>query len=196
MNPFATFKQETRDLPPATVRVSRFFGRSETAREVWLQQPSLLEILQYFLRTESVSYNGTEKIVSDPILSAAATLDIGPGITAQELHRDDFIWHQTHGSLKAYERGRDVGMGLLVPGVKTTLENGATLFVPGSHLWDHERRPHKEEVAAAEMDTGEALLFLASTAHAGGANTTDGRRTVHGFFFCRAFIRPEVGASS
>lgn len=97
--------------------------------------------------------------------------------------------------MEVYNQGRDVGMGLLVAGVKTTFENGATLFVPGSHLWDHQRQPKSEEVVAAEMDLGEAFLFLSSTAHAGGANTTDGRRTVHGFFFCRAFIRPEVCAS-
>ena len=42
------------------------------------------------------------------------------------------------------------------------------------------------------MEVGEAFVFLASAVHAGGANTTEDSRTVHGFFFCRSYIRPEV----
>ena len=65
-------------------------------------------------------------------------------------------------------------------------------FVPGSHLWKHSRVPKLEEAVSAEMDMGEAFLFLGSTVHAGGANTTSQNRTVHGFFFCRAYLRPEA----
>ena len=43
-----------------------------------------------------------------------------------------------------------------------------------------------------EMDVGEAFAFLASVVHAGGANTTEHGRTVHGFFYCRSYLRPEV----
>lgn len=68
------------------------------------------------------------KLCTDPILSSAATLDIGPGVKAQGLHRDDFIWQQTHTTPREkYSLGSDVSMGLLVPGVNTTAENGATL---------------------------------------------------------------------
>jgi len=49
-----------------------------------------------------------------------------------------------------------------------------------------------DEVIAAEMTVGEAFLFLGSTAHAGGANTTSQSRPVHGFFYCRSYMRPEV----
>ena len=65
-------------------------------------------------------------------------------------------------------------------------------FVPGSHLWEHSRLPKLEEAVPAEMDIGEAFLFLGSTVHAGGANTMAQSRTVHGFFFCRAYLRPEA----
>lgn len=47
---------------------------------------------------------------------------------AQDLHRDDFIWQQTRVVERSkYQVGQDVGMGLLVAGVKTSRENGATL---------------------------------------------------------------------
>lgn len=153
--------------------------------------------------------NGSTVIETNAILSAAATLDIGPGVKVQDLHRDDFIWQQTHTVKEGqgYQMGSDVSMGLLVPGVNTTKANGATLvenflamlspytdraqFVPGSHLWDHSRRPKKDAVAA-EMAVGEAFLFLGSTVHAGGANTTSQGRSMHAFFFCRSWMRPEV----
>ena len=77
-----------------------------------------------------------ETLATDPILSAAATLDICPGVKAQPLHRDDFIWQQTHAqSQERYQPGSDVGMGLLVAGVKVNAANGATLVsVMHSHL--------------------------------------------------------------
>lgn len=142
-------------------------------------------------------------------------MDIGPGVKAQGLHRDDFIWQQTHTvPREEYSSGSDVSMGLLVPGVNTTAENGATVvtlsarnivdgresstnirqFIPGSHLWDDSRPPKDEEIVAAEMNMGEAFLFLGSTVHAGGTNTTSQSRPMHGFFYCRSFIRPEVCA--
>ena len=80
-----------------TTRCTRLFGRSTTAREIWLQQPNLLKILNHFLRTEFIPYNdsGNTKVVTDAILSAAATLDIGSGVKAQDLHQDDFVWQYT-----------------------------------------------------------------------------------------------------
>lgn len=118
-------------LPRETSRCYRLFGRSRTARENWLQQPAFLEILNHFLRTKTVPYNdsGATLIETDAILSSAATLDIGPGVKAQDLHRDDFIWQQTHTAKggEGYQMGSDFSMGLLVPGVSTTKANGATL---------------------------------------------------------------------
>lgn len=73
--------------------------------------------------------NGSTIIKTNAILSVAATLDIGPGVKAQELHRDDFIWQQTHTvkEQQGYQMGTDVSMGLIVPGIDTTQANGATL---------------------------------------------------------------------
>lgn len=125
-------QRASRSLPCETTRCTRLFGRSQTAREIWLQQPDLLRVINHFLGTVSQPYNfdkGVE-IATDAILSAAATLDIGPGVQRQGLHRDDFIWQQTHtGSRpqKEYVLGSDVGMGLYVPGVDFSVANGATM---------------------------------------------------------------------
>ena len=45
---------------------------------------------------------------------------------------------------------------------------------------------------AAEMRRGEAFIFLGSTFHGGGCNRSSQDRTMHGFFYCRSYIRPEV----
>ena len=45
---------------------------------------------------------------------------------------------------------------------------------------------------AAELQRGEALLFLTSTVHAGGANTTPNPRDMYAIFYCRSWVRPEV----
>jgi ectoine hydroxylase-related dioxygenase (phytanoyl-CoA dioxygenase family) len=60
-------------------------------------------------------------------------------------------------------------------------DNGATVIVPGSHRWPRERQPRPEELAVAEMSEGSAAIYLGSTIHAGGANTTADRwrRGVH-----------------
>ncbi|KAI4191405.1 MAG: hypothetical protein LQ348_003516 [Seirophora lacunosa] len=160
------------------------FGRSETAREKWLQRREVHQILDHFLRTTSIPYNdqGGCVIQTDPILSAATTMQISPGEQAQDLHRDDFIWQRTHiRSEGSFEPGSDVGMGILVPGTRTIAANGATVV----------RRPEAKEVQYAEMSVGDAFLFLGSTVHGGGMNTTGRSRTVHGFFFCRSWMRPE-----
>ena len=63
-----------------------------------MQKAPLLTIINHFLRTVSVPYNdavGTT-IETDAILSAASTLEVRPGVKAQHLHRDDFIWQWTH----------------------------------------------------------------------------------------------------
>ena len=80
----------------------------------------------------SIPYNDAEnkELITNAILSAAATLDIGPGVEAQSLHRDEFLWQQTQkndGIRAKYELGQDVTVGLLIPGVDTSYANGATM---------------------------------------------------------------------
>jgi phytanoyl-CoA dioxygenase PhyH len=59
--------------------------------------------------------------------------------------------------------------------------NGATRVVPGSHRWEPDRHPQDDEIAAAVMRAGSAVIYLGSTIHGGGANSTPDRwrRGVH-----------------
>lgn len=63
-------------------------------------------------------------------------------------------------------------IGCVTAVTKTTAANGATVIIPGSHLWGPERRPLDEETVPAELEPGDACIFLGNTYHAGGANIT------------------------
>lgn len=66
-------------------------------------------------------------------------------------------------------------------------------MIPGSHLWDNNRAPKLSEIDYAVMQKGDAYVMLGSTYHAGGANKTETeRRTLHGLFFSRGYLRSEV----
>ena len=53
-----------------------------------------------------------------------------------------------------------------------TPEIGATRVVPGSHRWERDRLPEPHEFADAEMPAGSRVIYLGSTIHGAGSNTT------------------------
>ena len=56
-------------------------------------------------------------------------MDVRAGAAGQRLHRDDKNYHVDHKdqTQTGYQRESDVSLGVLVPGVQSTKENGATL---------------------------------------------------------------------
>jgi ectoine hydroxylase-related dioxygenase (phytanoyl-CoA dioxygenase family) len=183
-------------FPPETRRCTRLVSRSQTVREQWLVSPVVDELTEYFLAKTTSNYYGAEKhtYTTHPILNISVTIETRPGSKAQRLHRDDKNFHVDHIDQTAtgYQVGSDVGMGFLIPGVHTTVENGATQVLPGSHLWGMERWPKAENLAFATMQKGDAYCMLGGTYHAGGENTTiDQTRPMHGLFFVRGVMRSE-----
>ncbi|KAL4799767.1 phytanoyl-CoA dioxygenase family protein [Aspergillus venezuelensis] len=183
-------------FPPETRRCTNLVGRSKTVRDTWILDPLIRRITSTFIDKTTSNYYGEAKhtYTSEAILSIAMTFDIGPGAKAQRLHRDDKNFHIDHQDQTetGYQIGSDVMMNFMVPGVKTTYENGATLAIPGSHLWDSDRVPKTGETTVAEMDVGDAWVMLGGLYHAGGANiTSQEHRILNGFFFCRGYYRQE-----
>ena len=78
-------------------------------------------------------------------------------------------------------RIRSCQLASVIALVDFTAENGATRVVPGSHRWDWERMPEAHEFAMAAMPAGSAVIYLGSTLHGGGPNTTANqwRRGMH-----------------
>jgi len=102
--------------------------------------------------------------------SAPVAIDIGPGETAQVLHRDDQIYPlpEPHGPvvLNTMWALRDF-----------TTSNGATRLIPASHRWEPGRVPGPgDRVLDAVMPAGSALFYLGSLWHGGGANRSPDRR--------------------
>jgi hypothetical protein len=83
-----------------------------------------------------------------------------------------------------------------------TEENGATRFVPGSHLEDHTEwtpevvQSREQETVAVTGRAGSLVCFDGRVLHQTGANTTAGERR-HGIiaYYCQPWIRQQENAS-
>ena len=103
-------------------------------------------------------------------LNVAHVLDRGPGSEQQMLHRDELVWAHVpvpHPELQ---------VACIIALEDFTKENGATRLIPGSNHWPKEREPRLDELVAAEMPAGAAVLYLGSVLHGGGANVTEKQR--------------------
>ncbi|MEW6273173.1 MAG: phytanoyl-CoA dioxygenase family protein [Thermodesulfobacteriota bacterium] len=108
-------------------------------------------------------------------LNLAHLLARGPGAEHQYLHRDQLVWNlvpKPHPELQ---------LASIVALVDFDVANGATRVVPGSNHWEEARQPRDDEIADAVMRAGSAVVYLGSTIHGGGANSTADRwrRGVH-----------------
>lgn len=139
-----------------------------------LAHPLYVEVSNRLLTTKSVSWVGDkeEHYESLPQLNSTSVFAIGPGARAQGLHRDDILHHTKLPKITAeqYTPGRDTALGIFTAASKITTANGATRFIPGSHLDDSSYGPGDEsKVVFAEMDPGDAFIMLASCYHGGNS---------------------------
>ncbi len=108
-------------------------------------------------------------------LNLAHVLDRGPGAEAQFPHRDELVW------VHVPRPHPELQVASVIALCDFSADNGATRLIPGSHRWPLEREPKEEDFVAAEMPAGAAVVYLGSTIHQGGANTTSDqwRRGMH-----------------
>jgi ectoine hydroxylase-related dioxygenase (phytanoyl-CoA dioxygenase family) len=102
----------------------------------------------------------------DYLLNTAQLIQIGPGETAQALHRDEDAWSYYTGAKPLLQVEAMFALS------DFSIDNGCTQVVPGSHRWEATREAQPEEIGRAEMSAGSALVYLGSTMHGGGANVT------------------------
>lgn len=180
-------------FPPETKRCFRLIGRSKTVREKFFSHPLYQQVSEHFLaRTTTNYYDDTPTTyTTHPLLSMSMTMAIGPGAKAQRIHRDDKNHHATHVKSETYVMGNDLLVGLMVPTCATTIENGATQVIPGSHLWGDHRPPYRDELVSAELDRGDAVLLLGSLYHCGANNYSTQIRPMHIMFQCPGVYRQE-----
>ena len=159
-----------------TRHVAGVAGKSPTFASTILCHPFFLSLADAILGPSCADYQ----------LNIAHLLDRGPGAECQMLHRDELVWihvPQPHPELQ---------LAMIIALEDFTDENGATRVVPGSHRWPRDRQPDDFEIAPAVMPAGSAVLYLGSTLHGGGANTSERlqRRGLH-LSYVVGWLRPE-----
>jgi ectoine hydroxylase-related dioxygenase (phytanoyl-CoA dioxygenase family) len=155
--------------------VTGLAGKSRTFVDAVLLDPFLLAAADAVIGPNCADYS----------LNVAQLMMREPGAQRQWIHRDQEAWsflptpHQ------------EVELSSVVALTDFTVQNGATVVVPGSHRWEQDRRPDETEVVSAEMPAGAAIIYLGSTLHAGGTNVSDrGRPGVH-LSLVAGWLRPE-----
>lgn len=143
-----------------TLRISGLIAKSPAYREL-VMHPSILAIVDSVLAP----------MCSRIQLSVTQAIKICPGERHQPLHRDDVLYPLPC-------PGPVVSVTVIWPLCDFTAANGATRVYPGSHRWPRGRVPQPNDPSVcAEMRPGDALLYLGSCFHGGGANTTAQPRT-------------------
>ncbi len=123
---------------------------------------------------------------ADYQVNVAHLLVVGPGATAQWPHRDEDVWVHMPSPRPEMELSSVTAL------CDFTREIGATRVVPGSHRWERDRVPEPHEFADAEMPAGSRVIYLGSTIHGAGTNsTTDQHRPAFHLSYMLGWLRSE-----
>lgn len=169
-----------------TRRVSGLFNRSKHMQDL-ITQPHFYGAAERLLCKPFKYWLNDIQYESTPSLQVSLTqaIMIMPGQGLQPLHRDDIAHHRRH-------PGPDSQVQVLYALSEYSEANGATRVIPGSHKWDDDRAPTYEESVPAEMNPGDGLIYLGSTYHGGGQNTTvDRPRTAIATTLVLGYLRQE-----
>lgn len=141
-----------------TKRFGRLLARSPRARFL-AEHPAVLALTQQLLGQWCDTLQ----------LNVMQAIEIHPGEIAQAPHRDQDMWHGPKGQMEYL-------VNVMWPLTPFRTQNGATVVWPRSHGEAIERDPPSEPGIPVQCDPGDALLFLGSTLHQGGANTSTAPR--------------------
>jgi ectoine hydroxylase-related dioxygenase (phytanoyl-CoA dioxygenase family) len=159
-----------------TRRMGALIARSPTARTLIID-PTILDVLDLALADHASTYQ----------IDLTQMIDIGPGQSAQSIHRDRWSFDNY-----PFPVGFEVEIATMWAVTDFTEEMGATRLVIGSHLW--EGNPPEVDPALthpAEMAKGSVLLYSGSVYHGGGANTSSVHRIGMNIGYSLGWLRQE-----
>lgn len=155
-----------------TKRFGRLLGRSAIAAEL-VQHELVLGVVRAVLSPwcDTIQLNLTQ------------ALALHPGAPPQLPHRDQDMWRGPVGEIEYL-------VNVMWPFTPYTAENGATIVWPNSH-GDRALDPEPPVGEfAAELEPGSALLFLGSTLHGAGGNSSTAVRRGAIVSYCLGWLKP------
>lgn len=147
--------------------------RSKKCREL-VAHPDILAPCKLFL----------EPYCQTVQLHLTQIIRIGPGETAQLIHRDRWAW----GSHLAHVEPQFNTIWAITD---FNSENGATQVVPGSTQWPDDVKIEPEQITQAEMRAGSVLMYSGSVFHGGGENRSDTDRIGINITYTLGWLRQE-----
>lgn len=114
---------------------------------------------------------------------------INPGEPAQMLHRDANNWWPYVRA--TWPHSDEITVSAMIGLGEVTEAMGATRVVPGSHRWERLERFTDGESVAAELGSGDALVYSGYVLHGGGANRSDMVRRAMHLSFVAGWLTPE-----
>lgn len=116
-------------------------------------------------------------------LNLTQAIEIHPGALPQLPHRDQDMWRGLKGSIEYL-------VNVMWPLTAFTRENGGTRLWSGSHFDQDVPFLPEEETVVPAVAPGDALLFLGSTLHGGGGNTSLMPRRGIVISYCLGWLKP------
>lgn len=116
-------------------------------------------------------------------LNLTQALEVHPGSRAQVPHRDQDMWAGPKGEVEYL-------VNVMWPFTPYTRENGATMLWPDSHRQQDQMLLDPQDRLDAEMEPGSVLLFLGSTLHNAGENSSDMIRRGMIVSYCLGWLKP------
>ena len=116
-------------------------------------------------------------------LNLTQALALHPNAPPQLPHRDQDMWRGAIGEVEYL-------VNVMWPFTPYTAENGATIVWPGSHGRRALDPEPPDGAFAAELDPGSALLFLGSTLHGAGGNSSNHVRRGAIVSYCLGWLKP------
>ena len=155
-----------------TKRFGRLLTRSPLAKRI-VEHPLVLGIARNVLSPwcDTLQLNLTQGLA------------LHPGAPPQLPHRDQDMWRGTIGE-------REYLLNVMWPFTRYTEANGATLIWPHSHGRGALDPEPPGGQFAAELEPGSALLFLGSTLHGAGGNSSDEVRRGAIVSYCLGWLKP------
>jgi ectoine hydroxylase-related dioxygenase (phytanoyl-CoA dioxygenase family) len=116
-------------------------------------------------------------------LNVAQAISVHPGEIEQFPHRDHDMW-------PCNKNGQEFLINVIWPVSPFTGENGATRIYPGSHRQEFSSIDELDRPVIAECGPGDAIIFLGSTVHGAGPNTTQAERRAVVIGYSLGWLKP------